>query len=93
MDRISARECSQIFCAKSREEMARIAGKLCESGSISATERDELISAVSQDLLSGRSAEAEEKERLSTHEVEFYTVRNGSPAVQGGLPSLGKRRP
>jgi hypothetical protein len=73
--------------------MARIAGKLCELGSISATERDELISAVLQDILSGRSAEAEEKERMSTHGVEFYKARKGSPAAQGGLPSLGKRRP
>jgi hypothetical protein len=99
IDKISPGEFNQIISAKSREQMAQIAGRLYEGRYISAEERDNLISCMVQDLLTGRSAEAQEKARVEKVRAmmqrdEYYSAsRKGSPAVQGGLPSLGKCRP
>jgi hypothetical protein len=98
-EKLSPREFTQIVRAKSREEMAKFAGELYKSRCISEKERDALISAMVQDLLSGCSAKVEEQAKLEranlmTNRDNYCDgVRRGSPAVQGGLPSLGRRRP
>jgi ribonuclease D len=100
---ISPTEYSQIIGVESREEMAEIAERLYKWRRISATDRDELTGAVVQDLLFGQTAEAQQKasEKASLEKTKAIMCRDdydiirerGSPVVQGGLPSLGKRRP
>lgn len=64
---------------------APLIGRLYKSGKITARDRDVLRSAM--------QAERKRKAKAVLSGVDRKLSRRGSPEVQAGLPSLGKRRP
>jgi hypothetical protein len=71
------------------EAAALLTDRLRTAGRISWSEHGVLRNAMDKEK------ESERKKRLKAQlrEVDRQLKRAGSPAVQGGLPSLGKRRP
>ena len=72
------------------EELSKLATALYNTGRITWSEYNRLVKAAERD----EARKTKEEMRAKLKEAERYvTGRSGSPIAQGGLPSLGKRRP
>ena len=88
--RISWEDAVRLYHADSEEAISEVAETLYKSGRVTDLERAELISAIVRDKQTQSKASMKAKMR----EIDRYMGGGkGSPVAQGGLPSLGKRRP
>jgi hypothetical protein len=88
--RISLEDFGALSLADSVNAMLSVTEKLYRSGQITFRERSELVSSVEREA--HIKAKADLKAKLREAE-KFVVGGKGSPAAQGGLPSLGKRHP
>ncbi len=80
----------ELILVDSVDQMVEVVGKLYKAGKISTIVHDQLVRAAER----GEEASAKEKKRAKMREVDrYWGGRKGHADVQGGLPSLGKRRP
>ena len=87
--RISRDDYHQLAILDSAEAISEVAGKLYRGGQISSVEHDRLVRAGESD----ERARAMAKKKAKMAEIDRRMGgRRGCPVVQGGLPSLGKRR-
>jgi len=88
--RISLEDAGLLSMANSVDVMLKVTEKLYRSGQITSRERGELVSSVEREKQIKTNADMKAKLR----EAERYVGGGkGSPVAQGGLPSLGKRKP
>ena len=88
--RISLEDASLLSMADSVDAMLKVTERLYRSGQITFRERDELVSSMERE----KQTEAKANMKAKLREAErFVGGGKGSPVAQGGLPSLGKRRP
>ena len=88
--RISFEDFRLLSSADSVDAMLNLTEKLYSSGQITFREQHDLVASVERETQ--LKAQAETKARLKEAE-KFVGGGKGSPVAQGGLPSLGKRRP
>lgn len=88
--KISLEDAVRLYQADSAEAISEVAEALRKSGQITALESIELIRAMARE----RQSQSKAAMKAKMKEIEqFIGGRKGSPVAQGGLPSLGKRRP
>ena len=88
--RISLDDFGALSVADSVNAMLSLTEKLYKSGQITLRERDELVDSVERETRIKTKANMKAKLREAER---FVGGGKGSPVAQGGLPSLGKRRP
>lgn len=87
--RVSSDDQQQLVNADSEWEVAAVADKLHYADRISAAEHDNLVYAARRDQVGRANA----RRRAKFSEIDrSLGCRRISAEVQGGLPSLGKRR-
>lgn len=87
--RISADDQQRLLNADCESEVAALADGLYDAHKISAAEHDRLVYAKRRDQMGRANA----RKRLKFSEIDrSLGCHRISPEVQGGLPSLGKRR-
>lgn len=87
---ISLEEFGWLCSVYSVQQMVDVAGALYKAGRITPSIHDRLVHGAER----GEEAAAEARKKAKLREIDRYVNgRTACPHVQGGLPSLGKRRP
>ena len=92
---ISWEDVDKILAASSPEEMCETACVFYKAGKISASEHDSLVRSLQAKVAARDADNLMAKKKARMREAERYAIGSGrgSAVAQGGLPSLGKRRP
>lgn len=86
---ISSYEHSEILKRLGRDEVLQVTDELRRQGRITFRQFDKIMLAIDRD----RRAQAVARKKGLFKSIDKKHSRGGSPVIQGGLPSLGKRRP
>jgi hypothetical protein len=86
---LSSYEHSEILKRLGRNEALEVTDELRRQGRITFKQFDGIMRAIDRD----RTAQAKARRKEVFRSIDQKHSHGGSPVVQGGLPSLGKRRP
>jgi hypothetical protein len=88
--KLSQDQFRELCLPNTSEELSKLATALYNAGRIAWSEYNRLVRAAERD----EAGRVKEKLTAKLREAERYVAsRRGFPIAQGGLPSLGKRRP